>query len=310
MTLHAVSRVCHHPDGLVCFPIAFDDMSGYIVGISRPSVMKSETEVIEGLVLDAELLDCVFKVPITTIKCIPHDCRLAFSQALKYVIYKVVTHPDSVDAWGGGDFLEERATGNTNIRECLRKVADGHFTSAVKVLSSSGVAPYCTSCGIDGLRAQHILDALCGEAEFVIFALLTPLLKPDNGIRPIVVGTIWRWLLGKYHDDGSLAMLTVDLSNAFNLVDRSALLHEQGDPLGTLLFALALNLLVHKTRDKIFWPSCNGVKLCEGLFPIEIQRSSLGVKLLGGAVSRDADFISEMAMRRAVNAVDLMSLLL
>ncbi|GKE12017.1 hypothetical protein Tco_1415568 [Tanacetum coccineum] len=67
-----------------------------------------------------------------------------------------------------------------------------------------------TSCGKDGLRAQHILDALCGEgsatgtnllkaitlvvnlwlagrcppilAEFIASAPLTPLLKLDNGI--------------------------------------------------------------------------------------------------------------------------------
>ncbi|GKA53481.1 hypothetical protein Tco_0746796 [Tanacetum coccineum] len=157
---------------------------------------------------------------------------------------------------GGGDFLEEGATGNTNIKQCLRKVADGHFTATVKVLSSSSVALYCddtikalkakhpykpppsmpsitfsepplvaeidsvfsciksfpksTSCGRDGLRAQHILDALCGEgyatatdllkvitsvvnlwlagrcppilAEFVAFAPLMPLLKPDSEI--------------------------------------------------------------------------------------------------------------------------------
>nr|GEX25266.1 uncharacterized protein [Tanacetum cinerariifolium] len=90
--------------------------------------------------------------------------------------------------------------------------------------------------------------------------------KPDNGIRPIAVGAIWRRLaskaamrgvnkemskylgdfqfgvgvpsgaeavlhganrfLNKFHSDGSLAMLTVDFSNAFNLVDRTALLHE------------------------------------------------------------------------------------
>ncbi|MCI72591.1 hypothetical protein A2U01_0093854, partial [Trifolium medium] len=31
---------------------------------------------------------------------------------------------------------------NTNIKQCLRKVADGHFTADVKVLGSSGVAPY------------------------------------------------------------------------------------------------------------------------------------------------------------------------
>ncbi|GJW52225.1 putative reverse transcriptase domain-containing protein [Tanacetum coccineum] len=298
---------------------------------------------------------------------------------------------------GGGDFLDERTTGNTNIRQCLRKVADAHFTAAVKVLSSSG-----TSCGRAGLRAQHILDALCGEgsttatdllkaitsvinlwlagrcppilAEFVASAPLTPLLKPDNGIQPIAVGTIWRQLVSKvdmkgvgkemskylsdfqfgvrvsgsveavlhsvnrllseYHNDGSLAMLTVDFSNVLNLVDRSALLHEIRDNCKLLLHAwylddgtvigdskvvsmvldiikvsgpgLGLELNIKKTE--IFWPSCNGVNLRAGLFPVDIQRSSLDVKLLGGAVSRDANYISGMAMRRAMTVVDFMSL--
>nr|GEY23295.1 hypothetical protein [Tanacetum cinerariifolium] len=51
------------------------------------------------------------------------------------------------------------------------------------------------------------------------------------------------------------------------------------------------------------------IKLREGLFPVDILRPSSGVKLLGGAVSRDANFISELAMRRAANAIDLMGLL-
>ncbi|GJS12032.1 putative reverse transcriptase domain-containing protein [Tanacetum coccineum] len=272
--------------------------------------------------------------------------------------------------------------------------------------------PKGTSCGRDGLRAQHILDALCGEgsatatsllkaitlvinlwlagrcppilAEFVASAPLTPLLKPDNGFGLLKV-------LSEYHNDGSLAMLTMDFSNAFNLVDRSALLYEvrvwcpsislwvdflygqatrlyigdthiwsatgvqQGDPLRPLLFALVLHPLIHKIRDscklllhawylddgtvigdseevsrvldiikvsgpglglelnikktEIFWPSCNGTKLREGLFHVDIRRPSLSVKLLRGAVSRDAYFISGLAMRRATNAVDLISLL-
>jgi hypothetical protein len=33
-------------------------------------------------------------------------------------------------------------------------------------------------------------------------------------------------ILNQRHEDGSLAMLTVDFSNAFNMVDRSALLQE------------------------------------------------------------------------------------
>ncbi|KAD6455032.1 hypothetical protein E3N88_09738 [Mikania micrantha] len=289
-------------------------------------------------------------------------------------------------------------TNHPNVKQCLRKVADGHFTAAVKVLCSSGVAPFgndtlkalvakhptlpppvmpdfflaqptlvvdancvfkCitsfpkgTSCGRDGLRAQHILDSFCGEgsaiaggllkaistvvnlclagrcpktlAEFVASAPLTPLLKPDNGIRPIAVGMIWRRLVSKaamrgvgkemakylgdfqfgvgvpsgaeavlhsanrflneFHSDGSLAMLTVDFTNAFNLVSRTSLLHEvrtrcpsislwvdflygqparlyvgndhiwsttgvqQGDPLGPLLFALVLHPLVHRIK--------------------------------------------------------------
>nr|GEW14212.1 hypothetical protein [Tanacetum cinerariifolium] len=70
---------------------------------------------------------------------------------------------------------------------------------------------------------------------------------------------------------------------------------------------LVLELNIKKTD--IFWPLCKGMKLCEGLFPVDIRRPSSGVKLLGGAVSRDTNFISGLAMRRAANAVDLMGLL-
>ena len=242
------------------------------------------TNVHESFMLDTVLLDRVFKAPIVTVKSIPHSCRLAFSQALKTALYKVVAQPKSVEAWvrlfllprctlqvvrpknrqerrsgnrkalqqrsilnslatwgkedgifmlvknifdspalgslgqGGVDNPEESTVSNTNVRQCLRKVADGHFTAAVKVLCSSGVAPYndntvqaleakhpyreppsipgtiysepplvaevdsvlcCiksfpkgTSCGRDGLRAQHILDALCGEGSAIATDLL------------------------------------------------------------------------------------------------------------------------------------------
>lgn len=407
-----------------------------------------------------------------------------------------------VESSSGKEASDGDSALSSNVRQCLRKVADGHFTAAVKVLCSSGVAPMndstlnalkdkhpdfpppvlpsvllsepalvvdkdCvlrhiqsfpkgTSCGRDGLRAQHLLDAMCGEgsatasglasaitdvvnlwlggncpkvlAEFVASAPLTPLLKPDNGIRPIAVGAIWRRLVSKvamhkvkkkmaayledfqfgvgipngaeavlhsanrylnsFHSDGAMAMLTVDFSNAFNLVDRTALLREvslrcpsiapwvqflyaqparlyvgdvclgattgvqQGDPLGPLLFALALHPLVQRVQEccslpfqawylddgtlignaaevakalniiqtegpvlglklniqktEVFWPSCNGLKMQQGLFPGEIGRPDRGVKLLGGAVSRDEGFISALAVKRAWRAVELM----
>ena len=46
---------------------------------------------------------------------------------------------------------------------------------------------------------------------------------------------------------------------------------------------LGLELNIRKTE--IFWPSCDGNKHRGGLFPADIGRPTLGVKLLGGAVS-------------------------
>ncbi|GJY52374.1 hypothetical protein Tco_0443221 [Tanacetum coccineum] len=260
-----------------------------MVGISKPSNEEFETKVTEGMVLDAELLDCVFKVPITTVKCIPYGCWLAFSQVLKIVLYK-----------------------------CLCTVANGHLTVAVKVLSSSGVAPYCddtikaleakhpykppssmssstfskppivadidsvfsciksfpkgTSCRRNGLRAHHILDALCEEWKvssyfgrvrcFCSTDPIMPLLKSDNESRPIVFGlgvssgaeallhNVNR-VLSEYHNDGSLVMLTVDFLNAFNLVDRSALLHEDvaRRPIETSSFCSCIAPVSTKIKD-------------------------------------------------------------
>ena len=67
---------------------------------------------------------------------------------------------------------------------------------------------------------------------------------------------------------------------------------------------LGLKLNIQKTH--ILWPSCDGSKLHEGLFLVDIRRSSLGVKFLGDAVSIDVGFISGLAVKRVVNVVDLM----
>ncbi|GJT38166.1 putative reverse transcriptase domain-containing protein [Tanacetum coccineum] len=235
---------------------------------------------------------------------------------------------------------EDLEPSERNIKQCKRKICDGHYTAAVRVLSSSGVAPYTdatlddlkakhpfkyapslphiptdhhqlmappglvldmiksfprgTSCGRDGLRAQHLMDCLSGAAvaisdelitsiaqvvnlfldgkcpkmlgEYIASAPLTPLVKPGGGIRPIVMGTVWRRLVSKVcatmighsldtylndlqfgvgvsgggkailhvvnrliedrSDDIGLSMLLVDFKNAFNLVDREVMLQE------------------------------------------------------------------------------------
>ncbi|GJY42790.1 putative reverse transcriptase domain-containing protein [Tanacetum coccineum] len=250
--------------------------------------------------------------------------------------------------------------------------------AVVECLRAPRAQNFLTVIPIEGL-GQH-MSAL--EYRTILkYRLMIPLFPVDE---PCPV-------CRKFHSDGSLAMLTVDFSNAFNLVDRTTLLHEvrtrcpsislwvdflygqsarlyvgddhiwsttgvqQGDPLGPLLFALVLHPLVHRIRDccqllfhawylddgtiigdtkevakaidiiraegprlglelnikktEVFWPSCNGVKVKEGLFPRDIGRPTLGVKLLGGAVSRDAGFISSLAVKRASRAVELMSLL-
>jgi hypothetical protein len=70
---------------------------------------------------------------------------------------------------------------------------------------------------------------------------------------------------------------------------------------------LGLHLNIRKME--IFWPSGDGSKLRKGLFSSDIGKSLSGVKLLGGAVSRDKGFIEEVVMKRVVKAVELMHLL-
>nr|GEW90505.1 hypothetical protein [Tanacetum cinerariifolium] len=280
-----------------------------------------------------------------------------------------------------------------NIKQCKRKICDGHYTATVRVLSSSGVAPYKeatlddlktkhpfksapflphtpidhhqlmaspglvldmiksflhgTSCGPDGLRAQHLMDYFSGAAvaildelfasitqvvnlfldrkcpkrlgEYIASASLKPLVKPEGGIRPIAVGTVWRRLVSKFcatmighsldtylndlqfgigvsgggeailhavnrliedrSDDIGLSMLLVDFQNAFNLVDR---------------------------KTEVFWPREDPRSRIAGVSPHTIARPLHGVKLLGGLVSVDFGFNSELVLKRVAKSIELM----
>ncbi|GJR34774.1 hypothetical protein Tco_1210458 [Tanacetum coccineum] len=215
---------------------------------------------------------------------------------------------------------------------------DGITTLVKSILDGSGSVSFGqggggTSCGRDGLWAQHILDALCGEGSATATDLLKaitsvvnlwsagrcpPILAEFVAMKGVVkemskyLGDIQfgvgvsgdaeailhsvNTLLSKYHNEGLLvnAHYSEEVARVLDIIKVS------GPGLG-----LELNNL----ETEIFWPSCNGVNRHEGLFLVDIRTPSLGLKLLGGVVSRNTYFISGMAMRRAVNIVNLMSLL-
>ncbi|KAI3776189.1 hypothetical protein L1987_45961 [Smallanthus sonchifolius] len=217
--LHALSRACHHVDGIAHFKWVARDAEEFIVGIPKPNVGR-EVVPLGEVVMDGVLLERVFSLPITIVKSIPHNCQMALAQALTVALGKVAAMPDSVEAWvrllllpcctlrvfrpsnrqerrsgnrkslqchsiqrslaawRDGDGFEElilslfaQPLGSTtchvelvpgsdnsmacnNVKQCSRKVVDGHFTAVVKVLCSSGVAPFCNDT-MKVLVAKH-----------------------------------------------------------------------------------------------------------------------------------------------------------
>nr|GEW65927.1 hypothetical protein [Tanacetum cinerariifolium] len=134
-----------------------------------------------------------------------------------------------------------------------KKICDGHYIAPVRVLSSSGVAPY-NDATLEDLKTKHHFKPPPSLGEYIASAPLTPLVKPGGGIRHIAFGVgvaggseailhFMNRLIEAFGDDVGLSMLLVDFKNAFNLVDR------EGDPLGPLLFSLVLHPLICKIRD-------------------------------------------------------------
>ncbi|GKB35666.1 hypothetical protein Tco_0880608, partial [Tanacetum coccineum] len=114
-----------------------------------------------------------------------------------------------------------------------------------------------------------VLDALCGEESATAIDLrkaTTPVVnlwqRDLHKIRDSCKLLLHAW----YLDDGTVIGDSEEVARVLDIIKVSG-------P------GLSLELIIKKTE--IFWPSFNGVKLREGLFPIDIRRPSLGVKLLG-----------------------------
>ncbi|GKC21588.1 hypothetical protein Tco_1023738 [Tanacetum coccineum] len=142
--------------------------------------------------------------------------------------------------------------------------------NTLSVLDRIKSFPRGTSCGRDGLRAQHLLDCLSGAAiaisdelvssitqvvnlflegkcpmllgEYIASAPLTPLVKPGGGIRPIAVGTIWRRLVSKV----SATMIGHSLDGYLD-----GLQFGVGVPGGGEAIIHAVNRLVEDRRDDV-----------------------------------------------------------
>ncbi|GKF00819.1 hypothetical protein Tco_0027742, partial [Tanacetum coccineum] len=94
-----------------------------------------------------------------------------------------------------------------------------------------------------------------------------------------------------YLDDGTIVGDTLVVGKVLELIV------EDGPRCG-------LHLNVDKTE--IFWPKEDPRSRVEGVFPHNISRPLHGVKLLGGAVSVDFGFCSELAMKRVSKTIVLM----
>lgn len=49
--------------------------------------------------LSLELLNSAFQRYVSTVSCIPHQCKLAFSRTLKFCLDAVLSSPDNISAW-------------------------------------------------------------------------------------------------------------------------------------------------------------------------------------------------------------------
>lgn len=119
MHLHGWKRSCKGREGVVHGAVIAGSLNGaevdfLIHGLDRPDELSVECSsftsaaacevVIEDGAdivrsLSTDLLNTVFQKQFTTVTCIPHQCRLAFSRALKVCLDRVIVNPGNLSAW-------------------------------------------------------------------------------------------------------------------------------------------------------------------------------------------------------------------
>ncbi|XP_026396185.1 uncharacterized protein LOC113290808 [Papaver somniferum] len=138
--------------------------------------------------------------------------------------------------------------------------------------------------------AQYILSSALGVQQGdplgpLLFALT---------LHPLVNTIASRCKLdlhARYLDDGKIFGDTLEVAKALRIIET------EGPDRG-----LHLNI----KKEEVFWPSLDPRSTTDGVFPPDIGRPSKGVKLLGGPVSLDMDFISDMLLNKVHKTVQLM----
>ncbi|GKA81837.1 hypothetical protein Tco_0788529 [Tanacetum coccineum] len=377
---HTLRTKCQHGNGsdFVPPPDCGDGIVRFVLyDLTKPQVASSSVQLdhVGGLVLNEHngftlpLLDSFLFKGLRTIKSLPPKCCLGFSRVLKGALDKMMCTPDDISCWLVREALAESFTlwsdnGKENlnldeqkVKQCKRKICDGHYTIAVRVFSASGVVlyndvtlkdlkakhpfkpalslphipidhhqfiaspdvvldmiksfPSGTSCGRDGLRAQHLMDFLSGVAMDIFddqaewwyssysygYCLEASCFQGEEE----AILHVMNWLIEDRGDDLGLSMLLVDFKNAFNLVDRELDCIMGNIPYGhTKAWYLDDGTIIGDTLVE------DPKSRLAGVFPPNIGQPGYGVKLLGGTVSVDFDYSTELVMKRLAKTIELM----
>ncbi|GJR24060.1 hypothetical protein Tco_0972587 [Tanacetum coccineum] len=176
---HTTRIKCRHGADFVSPPDIGDGVVRFVIyDLAKPLAPScSQLDHVDSLLLDPHdgltlsLLDSLFSKGLRTVKFIPPKCRLGFSRVLKGALDKVISKPDDISCWvsllvlplclrktfSPRSNLECKSANkrrNPPGQRCKRKIYDGHYTAAVRVLSSSGVAPY-NDATLQELKTKH-----------------------------------------------------------------------------------------------------------------------------------------------------------
>ncbi|GJT52464.1 hypothetical protein Tco_0978621 [Tanacetum coccineum] len=199
---------------------------------------------------------------------------------------------------------EDIDLGERNIKQCKRNICDGHYTAAIRVLSSSGVAPY-NDATLEDLKTKHpfkpppslphisidhhhliaspdvkpfvaILDELFFSITQVMYSLLDGKCPTQLGeyIAMLYFTTVWlnQWLVFlSYAVDGLQFGVRVAGGSEAILHSVNRLIEACGDDVGLSMllvdFKNALNLVDREVMLREV-RSCQGVQQGDSLGPL------------------------------------------